>query len=147
MVNATDFFKIEQALSNGGFFEKWIPVAQRFALKELIKGEEGDFFVERLKVIKKCIEEMPQTYGQDGVKDPIAYLKYFGGPVTAYITEKDKGEDGDWTPSVDQIQAYGQVEILPNYPERGYIGIQELIEAGVELDLHFEPVALSALKD
>ncbi len=147
MSNATETFKVEQYLSNGGFFEKWMPIGQRFALKELIKGEEGAFFVERLVAIKKRIEQMHQTYGQSGAEDPVAHLKYFGGPVTAYITEKDKGENGDWTADVDQMQAFGQICILPNYPELGYVSIQELIENGIELDLHFEPTALSALKD
>lgn len=146
MSNATDTFKVKQYLSNGGFFEKWMSISQRFVLKELVGGEEGAYFVERLLAIKKRIEEMPQTYGQDGVEDPVAHLKYFGGPVTAYITEKDMGGMAQWTPGVNQIQAYGRVCILPGYPEFGFVNVQELIEAEIELDLHFEPTPISQIK-
>lgn len=148
MPNATDVFQAQQWLANGGFFENWISLAQRQVLKELIKGEEGAHFLERLQVLKRRIEQMPVTYGTSEQDDPIGHLKYFGGPVTAYILEKDVGDnlDGPWTPDTVQIQALGRICVLPNYPEVGYVCIQELIEAGVELDLDFEPEELSKIK-
>jgi hypothetical protein len=147
-MNATEKFQVDQYLSNGGFFEKWMPFAQRYVLKDLIKGEEGAWFVERLLAIKRRIEQMPKTHDTNGQEDPVAHLKYFGGPVTAYITEKDVGDDPEagWQPDAEQIQAYGRIGILPSYPEMGYICLIELIEIGIELDLHFEPTPISQIK-
>lgn len=140
--------KLIEDLGHDGFWKNWMPIGQRQAIGHIIvKGEEREWFIKRLAVLHARISSMPETHENESVDDPVAHLKYFGGPVTAYITEKDCGDDGEWQLYTEQTQAFGRIEILPNYPELGYISIQELTEAGAELDLHFEPTALSALKD
>lgn len=141
--------KMIEDLGHKGFWKNWMPIGQRQAIGHIIaKSEEREWFIQRLKTLRERIEQMPKTYDTNGQEDPVAHLKYFGGPVTAYITEKDVGDnlDGPWTPDTEQIQAYGRIGILPSYPEMGYVGIQELIENGIELDLHFEPTPISQIK-
>ena len=82
---------------------------------------------------------MPETYGQDGMGDKaIAHLHYFKGSMDWYITEKDmEGE---------QLQAFGMVD-MGYGPELGYISIAELVQNGIELDLHFTPMTLGEIKN
>jgi len=55
-----------------------------------------------------------------------------------YITEKDMGDE--------QIQAFGLADLGMGFPELGYISIEELVENGVELDLHWTPKTLAEVK-
>ncbi len=84
---------------------------------------------------------MPETYGQNGMGDQaVVYLHYFCNAGDFYITEKDSDPDGD-----GQIQAFGLADL--GYPELGYISIQEIISAGVELDINWSPVTLEQIKE
>lgn len=90
-------------------------------------GEEGKFFDDKAEELGKLFATMPKTYEQDGKSDQaIAYLHYFHGGFDWYITERDMEEK--------QLQAFGLAVI--HEAELGYISIRELIENGVELDLH-----------
>jgi len=132
---ASDMFSLRQ----------FIPVAELSAIRDGLRGEESQFFHDKLAEITHTVVTMPETYGQDGLGyDAIAYLHYFSGGNDWYITEKDAGDPDD---AVDpgQIQAFGLVSLLGGEPEFGYISIAELIQCGVELDLYFTPKALKEL--
>lgn len=126
-------------LLQGSFWHNWMAALQRKVIANILAtSEEGDFYAERLGEIRKRIEAMPQTGQSDGV----AYIRYFGGPVTIHLTEKDRGEtEAGWQPHEPQIQASGLIEILPNYPEYGYVNLEEIMRGfpGLEMDLHFNP--------
>ena len=117
---------------------KFLCVAQRFAISEAAEGEEGEFFLDKLQELQKTIDTMPKTYEQDGKgDDAIVYLHYFLGGMDWYITERDMEDD--------QLQAFGLAD-LGYGGELGYISIQELIDNGVELDLHWKPKTLAEVK-
>lgn len=102
-------------------------------------GEERQYFYDKLVEMAGIVTTMPETYEQDGLGDnAIAHLHYFKGSCDWYITEKDSETDG-------QHQAFGLAN-LGYGGEIGYISIVELIELGVELDLHFTPCTLAEIK-
>lgn len=134
---ATDRFMATQLLANDGLLADFISVSQRFALKDLLGSEEGDYFATTVLALAKRIRDMPKTYETDdqGLAARV-YLHYFLGGVDAWITEKDKGT-GD-PEDTTQRQAFGKCRIQPHDGELGYISIAELIDNGVELDLHWD---------
>lgn len=118
--------------------KQFIGAAQLSAIGSVIRGEEGQFFKDKLIEIANVIRTMPKTYGQDGMGDKaIAYLHYFKGSGDWHITEKDMEDE--------QLQAFGLAN-LGQGGELGYISIQELIDAGVELDLYWTPKTIGAIK-
>ena len=121
---------------------QFMGASQRRAIYEGLKGEERDFFVEKLREIAHTFDTMPKTYEQDGLgmMEAIAHLHYFKGGMDWWITERDSDQDGE-----GQIQAFGLAD-LGYGGELGYISIAELIQNGVELDLYFTPCKLSELK-
>jgi hypothetical protein len=105
------------------------------------RGEEGQFFRDKLSEYGERVSTMPQTYAQDALgQNAVAHLHYFTGSCDWYITERDVDTDGE-----GQIQAFGSAD-LGYGPELGYINIAEIIKAGAELDLHFTPCALASLR-
>lgn len=86
--------------------------------------------------------KVPPMRGQEKVKDPIAYVKYFSpySGATWYVTEWD-GKD----------EMFGWVD-MDGGGELGYIHLPELENANrrglplVERDLYFKPTPLSKLK-
>lgn len=116
----------------------FLPLQQAAALKDLIKGEEGQYFAQAVQQLEHRINTMPQSYETDGQGDKaIAYLHYFVGGCDWYITEKDM--------ETEQHQAFGLASI--HEVELGYISIVELMATrGVELDLHFEATTIGELK-
>lgn len=107
-----------------------------------VRGEEGQFFKDKFVEVAKVIEGMPKTYGTDGQGDKaIAYLHYFKGGADWYITEKDSDTDSE-----GQIQAFGYADLGQGGGELGYISIKELIGMNVELDLHWSPKSIGAIK-
>lgn len=135
------FDAINNAIEAFNNLKPFVSDGQLAAMKAGCHGEEGQYFIDTLLNLDRRIETMPKTYEQDGKgMDAIAYLHYFRGGMDWYITEKDTDEDGE-----GQQQAFGLAD-LGYGAELGYISIQELIDAGVELDLHFEPTALSKLR-
>lgn len=120
-----------------GILVNFISPGQRAVMATVVKGEEGQFVIEKIAELKKIIETMPKPYGTDGFgTDSIAHLHYFGGSVDAWITERDATDD--------QIQAFGRICLTGRSEDRelGYICIHELIDNGIELDLYWTPKAL-----
>lgn len=118
--------------------KQFIGKSQLSAIGMGIRGEEGQFFKDKLIEVANVIRAMPKTYGQDGMGDKaIAYLHYFKGGGDWHITEKDMEDE--------QLQAFGLAN-LGYGGELGYINIQELIDAGVELDLHWTPKTIGQIK-
>lgn len=112
-------------------------------IKEGIKGDEGQFFLDKVQSLAQTIRSMPQTGETDGQgHEAVVHLRYFwGGSAEALITEKDKGCSGDSTPA--QHQAFGSKD-LGHGQELGYISIAEFIESNrVEIDLNYEPKTLA----
>lgn len=104
-----------------------------------INGEERQFFIDKVAEYSKRISEMPTVLDRKP-KEPTYYLHYFFGGGDWYIQEKDiESEDG-------QIQAFGLAN-LGYGAELGYISIKELVENGVELDLHFTPCTRENLRN
>lgn len=119
--------------------DKFIGELQFRCLKDLLKSDERTFFVERVDCLYSIVEVMPKILEQDGKGDnAIAYLHYFTANADFYITEKDI-EDGI-------TQAFGLVSFVGDYLEKGYISIEEIIQAGAEIDLYFEPKTLGEIK-
>lgn len=111
----------------------FIGPSQRRALFVALQSEEGAWFANTIHALHQRITAMPATYGQDGADDPTAYLRYFLGSATWLITEKDR--------EAEQHQAFGWADL--GDPELGYISLVSVLAHGAELDLHFEPCALS----
>ena len=95
-------------------------------------------------VTAEIAKKLPPLYAQDGVEDPIVYLKLFNpvGAGTWYVTEYD-GED----------TFFGYVDLGdPFCAELGYISKSELEGAklpfgmSIERDAHFTPKPLSEAK-
>lgn len=117
--------------------------SQLSALGSAMRGEEKQFFFDKMVAIADLVSTMPKTYDQDGLGDQaIVSLHYFKGACDWYITERDVDTDGE-----GQIQAFGFANLGDDQnAELGYISIVELIGAGVELDLYFTPQSLGAVK-
>ena len=117
----------------------FIPAAQLDLMGTLSRGEEGDFFRGKFIEFAKLVSTMPKTYEQDGKGDEaVVSLHYFAGGCDWYITEKDM--------EAEQHQAFGYAD-LGHGGELGYISLVELCGiASVELDLHWTPKTLAAVK-
>lgn len=115
---------------------------QKQALVHLVRGEEGSEFARILAELRRRIEAMPKTREADE-ENPVVHLHYFaGGSFNAWVIEKDMG---DGTPDERQYQATAYVNLYGHDiadAELGYFSIQEAIDAGAELDLHWTPKPL-----
>lgn len=135
-------------LSPEGLMVNFMSTMQRMTVRNtIIFSDEGEFYIDKILELAERIRTMPKTYEQDGNPNPTAYLRYFRGSATAWITEKDMGT-GDAN-DTEQIQAYGYVTLFGggfNEAEAGYVSIKELIEAQMELDFHFEPTVKKDLE-
>lgn len=128
-------FDAVQSLKN---LAPFVPRFQLSILEGLIDGEEGQYFIDTVVELDYLIQQMPQTYEQDGKGDQaVAYLHYFRGNMDWYITEKDMEDE--------QLQAFGLAN-LGYGAELGYISIEELKANNVEIDLHFVPTFVGKLK-
>ncbi len=107
------------------------------------RGEEGEFFKSKFDRVARIIQTMPRTYGQDGLgRKAIAYLHYFASGADWYITELDADSvDGE-----GQRQCFGVANIGHGDTDMGYISLPEILEAGAELDLHFEPQTIESIE-
>ncbi len=130
---------IEATTTAAHSLHSFMPTAQLNLVGSLCRGEEGDFFRAKLIEYAERVANMPKTYDQDGLgDDAVAHLHYFSGGCDWYITEKDSEDE--------QAQAFGLAN-LGYGGELGYISLVELCQhARVELDLHFTPTKLSAIK-
>ena len=118
--------------------------AQLHALRDGWRGEEKQFFFDKLVEMAGIVQTMPKTYEQDGKGDQaVAYLHYFaGGQANWYITECDV----ETPEEPGQHQAFGLADLFGDGGELGYISIVELLENGAELDLYFTPLTLGEIK-
>ena len=116
-----------------------MPKGELIALAQSLKGEEGLAISETVKRVWQTFQTMPKTYQTEETADPVAYLHYFIGSWDWWITEKDR--------EPEQLQAFGFVksELCPD-GEWGYINIEEVTQAGAELDLYFTPAPVSKFK-
>ncbi len=112
----------------------FIGTAQARVMADGCRGEERQFFFDKLVEMAGIVAAMPKTYEQDGKGTAaIVSLHYFTGACDWHITEKDVDTDGE-----GQVQAFGYAN-LGYGRELGYICLPEILEAGAELDLHFTP--------
>ena len=120
------------------FLTAFIGRSQMSAITSAMRGEEKQFFFDKVVELQKQIQSMPKTYETDGQGDKaIAYLHYFKGSGDWYITEKDSEDE--------QLQAFGLSD-LGYGGESGYISIVELIKMNVEIDLYWTPKSVGAIK-
>lgn len=118
----------------------FIPMGQLANVVNLMRGEDGEFFVAKLAELAGIVREMPRTYAQEGLgDDAIIWLHYFCGGSDWWITEKDIHPN--------QLQAFGLVHMRGNYPELGYIPISEMLPLPVELDFHWRKKTIREVKE
>lgn len=112
--------------------------AQLSAIGSACRGEEREFFKSKLIEMAQIVDSMPETYGQDGLGErALVHLHYFTAGCDFYITEKDAGSPDD-SPEQAQSQAFGMAD-LGYGGELGYISLPEILAAGAELDLYWQP--------
>jgi hypothetical protein len=125
---------------------RYISQVQLRTLFDMLKGEEAEWFADKIIEIVGVIDSMPVTYATDGQgEDAVVHLHYFVGGCDWWITEKDV--DG----GIDQ--AYGWASLFGGGirdAEPGYISIAEIVAPGVairgELDLHWTPKTVREIK-
>jgi hypothetical protein len=123
-------------------------MSQRKAVGAAMRGEERQYFYDKMVELDETVRNMPVTYSQDGKGDAaVAYLHYFTGSSDWYITERDKGDPDD-SPEQANSQAFGFAVLNGDTEnaELGYINIGELTRHGAELDFHWSPKTLGEIK-
>lgn len=139
--------KLQAAQAITKVLRNFVSPHQLLAIGDLCRGEERHFFLDKIIEMTDLIQKMPKTYEQDGKGDEaVAFLHYFAPGYDCWITEKDMGEGDSLPEHGEQHQAFGLAWVHGGHPELGYISISELIQNGVELDLHFEPKKISEIK-
>lgn len=122
---------------------------QLYTVADLMRGEEKQFFFDKVVELAGYVQRMPATYETDGRGEKaVCWLHYFaGGCASWWITEKDAGSPDD-PPEVrgQQLQAFGLADLFQDGGELGYISIAEILEAGGELDFHFTPKPLADVR-
>jgi hypothetical protein len=128
---------ISQAAAAARTLHKFINPQELEVIGNACMGEESEFWRKRLVELAGIVDSMPTTYQTDGQGDAATvHLHYFTSDYDFYITERDCEEE--------QLQAFGLACIWEE--ELGYISIKELVDAGAELDLYWEPKTLSQVK-
>lgn len=104
----------------------------------LCRGEERQFYIDKVCELAELVGSMPVTYETDGQgAQAIVWLHYFTPGGDWYITERDVLDE--------QLQAFGMAD-LGCGGELGYISIVELLACGAELDLHWQPQSLAEVE-
>jgi len=144
VMQSPDQEKYNLALRHLRSLEHFMGPAQRAVVRDNFRGEEKEYFFERVRSLAELVANMPQTGETDGQgRQAVAHLHYFaGGRANWYITEKDKGAPDDEVKGV-QHQAFGLADLFADGGELGYISIQEILANGGELDFHFKPQSLA----
>lgn len=141
MMTPTESDNIIRRAKDGlvGPLKHFMPVMQRSVLADQLRGEERVGIAEMICRTLDVIIHLPQPYTTEGVVGALAQLHYFKGSVDAWIVECDSSDE--------QLQAFGKISLYGNGDEAevGYISIKELIDNGVELDLHWKPVPLAEI--
>lgn len=127
-------------------FGNFIGRTQAAVLGDLLRGEERLAIAEQILSVWETIQAMPVTYGNEGkeMKDVTVQLHYFLGGMDVWVTEKDYGEAREWTPVTPQMQAFGLID-LNGEPDLGYVSLQEVTQAGMELDLNWTKTDLESI--
>lgn len=109
-------------------------------VRDLMDGEEGEFFRRKMIELAGVIDSMPRTYDTEKKDAPpaLVYLHYFIGGCDWWITELDKGSKDDG-PEDFMRQCFGYARLAPGCGELGYISIPEIVKHGAELDFHWTP--------
>lgn len=117
---------------------------QLAAIQQGARGEERQFFYDKIAELAETVRTMPQTMEQDGKgEQAIAHLRYFaGGSAAWHITERD----AETLEEPGQHQAFGLADLFGDGGELGYISIVEILAAGGELDLYFTPKTLAEIR-
>jgi len=115
---------------------------QLLCIRDLLRGEEKEYFKQMMRELVLRLEAMPKSYETDGQGDQaVVYLHYFLGNMDWFITEKDRGDGIDQ----EQNQAFGLAD-LGYGGELGYISIAELLTNKVDFDLYWTPKTLEEVK-
>jgi hypothetical protein len=131
---------IDQVIEAVHTVKHFVGDSQLEAMGNGVRGEEAEFFKTLFVKLADQLQNMPKVYEQDGKGDEaVVYLHYFLGNMDWYITERDLEID-------EQIQAFGLADLGMGYPELGYISIEEITNAGAELDLYWTPKTLAEVK-
>ncbi len=125
----------------------FISERQLDAVREGLRGEEKEFFVEKMIELARIVENMASTGQTNGQNDQaMVRLHYFaGGRASWYITEKDKGSADD-SPEQFQSQAFGLADLFGDGGEMGYISIAEIIANNGELDFYWTPKTIADIR-
>ena len=112
---------------------------QQRVLEDILRGEEREFFREKLKELGEIWSNMPNLRGQEGAGDEaIAYLHYFKGDFHIYVTERDP----------ESLEVFGLMgRIGCRDRKKGYQSLENITEMDFELDLHFTPRTLNAVME
>lgn len=131
IIDRTERVKQARQILTSVLSGRYIGKAQEEAIREALKGDDWQFFADKINELVVLIGQTPRTYQNPGKGDEtMCYLHYFKHSFDAYITEIDI------IPDLNQCFGYAD---LGFGPELGYISLPELLANGVELDLHFEP--------
>lgn len=122
-------------------FKSLTPRGQFQTVLELMKGEEGQYFMDVVARIATLWGRIPKTYETDAQGcAALARLHWFTGGCDWWLVEKDSDPDGE-----GQIQAFGIADLGQGCRELGYINLVEILRAGAELDFHFTPVTVGEI--
>lgn len=144
MLSTEDSAKVRNAKEAlMGTLKHFIGLRQRSVLADTLRGEERVAIAEIVLRVEAQIKAAPKTYETDVIEtaDKVFQLHYFGGPVDAWIVERDQGDSPGGPGFDEQTQAFGKITLTGDKDdaEWGYISIQDLIENHIELDLCWTP--------
>ncbi len=132
--------KEAEALKALKILGEFIGTAQLKTVREAMRGEEREFFFDKMIELAAVVTAMPTSGETDKQGDAaVARLHYFaGGSANWYITEKDV--------LAQQHQAFGLADLFADGGELGYISITEIIANNGELDFHWTPKTLGEIR-
>ena len=111
-------------------FAKFTGKSQFAAVAAFARGEEGQFFQDKVAEVAAIVRGAPAIGSTDGQGDraPVI-LHFFHGGSDWWISELDQNSG----------EMFGLADIFGDGGELGYIDRDELLANGVELDLHWTP--------
>lgn len=121
----------EEMSSRFSILKQFVSDGQRRELSRALRGEEAEFFIDKVRELSDAFRSMPKTYETDGQGDEaVVSLHYFKNGCDWYIVERDSEDE--------QCQAFGYVN-MGHGLECGYISLLELMENDVKIDLYWTP--------
>ncbi len=119
--------------------KQFIGKQQLRCIRDGIRGEEGEYFIEKVIDLAAQIKSVPKLYAQDGLGNgATVYLHYFRGNQDLWFTELDPKE----------LLGFGWANMGDdNCAEFGYTNIADIVADGrMELDMHWQQKTLYAVK-